>query len=833
MQKSTITSHFFPINWNWILKHIFVFWILIIYLFYSSVHAQTILLQPPSGGLVATDCWNIQINNQQKEERVYLMGKIKDDKGQIVCELKSATIKLIKGNNILSKEIVHTAKLNYLNDQVERAVLQDGNFPKGQYELCTIIYSSDRIQEMSTSCLNVSVNPQLIHKDDRSDDYKKISFYGTAAVDAVYLSPNPEYRLQPSSFLRLQFDPAFSVYSIPVLGQFRYTTEETGPYRELDMFSVRFDRLKFEQNLKHLVLRKLAETQYGKLKEQAGNLEKLNERDNLEALIKDKGTELIEKQIKLVKDSIQQLKNNGTDAQKPKLEKLETRYKLLLAKKNQIDKLKSRFKQLEAFKNNLQQSGKLDELKNLAENPPDLNDPKILIGQLKQYGAFKGVNKILFNLKEISIGTCYPFYSPLTINGAQIIGANVEWNPSWFFLGATTGIVNNTIPFSIDSSLAAYKQKMLGLRLGFGKIYSTHISFNALRFWDQQSSIPVTPQQELYPESLWVGSTDFLLSIGKTRIIELSGEMAGLFKNQNTLDTLSYPIQALSSGIVNQLNPNFSSNVDFAYNSVLSLNLFKQNTKLSAGINFVGPGYIHPGAYGLPNDLMRQEFRFEQFLAKRKFKFSLFTNLNHDNFSESKGITTKTKEYGSEFDIASKKFAQIRLRLSRNEMNSPLYFFNSNIANLTLSKSLRISKLASSNTIVNGMYYFTKTDSVNQNLNSFYFFLQQNFSLPKGYSISLGGQYAKNTIGAINNQNTGFNVQVGKLLFKRIRLSLGSNYNAISVDHKLGFAFDLSGNIIKNLQLNIRANRNQFSSYPGTLGRYQENYIQSGIKFSW
>ncbi len=38
-------------------------------------------LLSPSGGSVATDYWNIQIDNHQKEVLVYLMGKIKITNG--------------------------------------------------------------------------------------------------------------------------------------------------------------------------------------------------------------------------------------------------------------------------------------------------------------------------------------------------------------------------------------------------------------------------------------------------------------------------------------------------------------------------------------------------------------------------------------------------------------------------------------------------------------------------------------------------------------------------------------------------------------------------------
>ncbi|MBK9992954.1 MAG: hypothetical protein IPP01_02945 [Saprospiraceae bacterium] len=92
---------------------------------------------------------------------------------------------------------------------------------------------------------------------------------------------------------------------------------------------------------------------------------------------------------------------------------LKRKYESLLEQKKKFDILKSRYDQLKKLHNTWIASGRLEELKNLAYTPPDLTDPKAMIGYLRQYGAYTGIDKFLFNIKELSIGTTYQIYSLL------------------------------------------------------------------------------------------------------------------------------------------------------------------------------------------------------------------------------------------------------------------------------------------------------------------------------------------------------------------------------------------------------------------------------------
>ena len=775
-------------------------------------------------------CWQTTIS-MPATQQVYLKGYIKDGSGKLVCELRSASLLLKSGVNVLHDQNVQTIKVTYFDKEVERAMGSVAKFPQGSYQCCVVVFPVGSKTELLTECHTKESSGEEVDNIKKSNAFK---FYGQASLDFFYASPQPRYTELPATYTRLQFDPGFSLYNVPITGRFRYTTEKTGPYSEMDMFSLNFDRSTFEKNLKQIVLKKLLSTQQSKLQEYGYLTSAIKDIDGLEQQIKQKGKELVDNQLQLVKDSLERYKNKQLVMAQDKVTDLETRYKSLIAKKNQIERLVDKYKKLEALKKQWIDSGKLEALKDAVENPMDLSDPKIMIDQLKQMGAYTGLNKFLFNIKEVSIGTSYPIYTPLTLNGTQIFGGNVEWNPGLLFITATAGKVANAYPNPIDSLNSRYSQRMAGARLGIGRIHSSYLALNAVKFWDDEQSLSIPKYLELYPENATVASTDFNVSIGKNRYFELGGEMAAMFKNQNSKDTLGgrIDLSAVPELVSKNLKPNLSSNADFAFNAESSINLFKGATGIKANIQFVGPGYFTPGTYGIQNDLLKQKIRWEQRMS-RAFQLNLFYHKDYDNFSESKGFRTFRSDVGTEIVVRTKKRFQANLRASRQQLENPSFFYNSNVLNLTVSKAFPIKSKANANTVLGITYYNTDTDSIAYEINSLFLFFQQSFQSKTGWMVSIGAQKAFNETAAFNNNNTGYNFSIGKRLFKKVNLNLGARYFDSERLRNLGYNFSVVGQIYKNLQLNIRAMKNDYSLYPNTLIPYNEHIIQSGIKYNW
>jgi hypothetical protein len=370
----------------------------------------------------------------------------------------------------------------------------------------------------------------------------------------------------------------------------------------------------------------------------------------------------------------------------------------------------------------------------------------------------------------------------------------------------------------------------MAARVGVGQEYGSSINFSVLRFQDAKSD---TIGISLLPENTWVGGTDFLVSIGKSRILEWSGEVAGLALNQNTNDTIRNSFQLgreLNEGVI---STNLSTNFDFAASSGLALNLFDGLTSLTAKGQFVGPGFNHPGAFGLRNDVLRKDFRFTQRSKNRAIDLGLQYIEEDDNFSNSKGYTTNMRQMGINLGLNSSKIASIKLQLSNILLNSQFYEYNSNLANVTLSKSWNKSKLFRGNTVLNVALYQTKTDSIAQNINSSFINLSQNINV-KSFFIILAGQYSHNATSIFSATQSGVNASIGTQIKKIGRIQVGAVYNQVAKDdYRLGFTSDIQAQLIKNMTFSLRAFYNDYSQYPQLPNGRQEQILQGSIRYQW
>ncbi|NOT38432.1 MAG: hypothetical protein HOP11_13755 [Saprospiraceae bacterium] len=570
------------------------------------------------------------------------------------------------------------------------------------------------------------------------------------------------------------------------------------------------------------------------------DLQKLTEYERLDDELKSSALAKLNKELAQIKNQLiecaKQKKSPELDA---KVTKLKKRNNQLQEKKRKYEDLKNKYEHLKNLYQSWVVSGRLEELKSLAYNPPDFSDPKELLPYLKKYGAYTGMNKFLFNIKELSIGTAYPVYTPLTLNGTQVFGGNLEWNPGLFFMAVCAGKVHSSVALGVDTLSAQFSQKVVGTRLGFGKIYGSYLSFNVVRFWDKDSSIVSPLEQELYPEQSWTASTDFNINLGKRKWFQISGEIAGLFANQNNYDTSAFPSASLSTSIANELKnisslqPNRSSSFDMAYNGQAGFHILRDNTHIEYERQFVGPGFIHPGVFGLPNDLQKNKYSIKQEFLNDRTSLSLYLTDDTDNFSDAKSYRSDRNELGMEWRWNSGKLPELNLRLAQSKIKNQFYFFNTTIAQLGLSKPWNLSGKWSMHSAFQSLYYNTSTDSVNQKINTVYLFAQQSLNMPGSFQLQLSGQWSNNSVAGISRNITGGQINISKSFFKKIRMGAGVSYTSQDDINRFSIQAQVQGQIIKNMELYGKYNRNQFSEYPNYIGNYQENWLQAGMKYSW
>jgi len=782
--------------------------------------------------LSPTDCWNISFV-LQKDAKVYLQAEIKNQEGKVLTKLRSQNMSLKSGQITLSQEIVQTAKLDYFDDEAQKYVNRTGSFPKGQYTVCTSVQDISTQSELSLICNEYTVAETILGQQNKSR-VKNVDFFGSANLEFNYINPISYYAQLPSSFIRLEAEQGASIYGVPISGQFRYSTEKPGLNQDVNMFRLNFDKNRFDRQIKEIIIRKLAETQLNKVQKYAGDLQKLTEIENIEESIKVVGQQKLDTELKNMENDLRSYANDATEDAKAKYAPLRKKYDKLLQEKKKLDNLKSRYDELMALKKTWIDSGKWEELKNLAFDPPDLSDPKILLNEMKKYGNYTGMNKFLYNFQELSIGTSFPTFSPLTLNGLQINGASVAINPGNVKIATAIGKTHGTSDFNNYLPEGRFAQNLVAARLGFGREYGSSINFSALRYKNMgrnpQTNVPTEDQ---LPEESWVGGTDFIISIGKLRNVELHGEIAGLYKNQNTNDTIQRELDLSNFIPERKVSTNLSTSVDFAVSSGLVVRLFDQQTVIQGRFQFVGPGYVHPGVFGLRNDILRKEVGVHQKILANKLDFGFQFINEDDNNSQAKIFKTGMNQLSIFTNMLAIKNMSIRLNVSKIDFNNEFYTYQSNLISIGLNKLWKFSIKVQANTNIQTTYYRTLTDSISQNINSSYIALFHSMSIST-WSVNITGQFSKNATSIFSGNQKGGSLTFGKQFKNLLSLNLGAQYHSVSnEDYRLGIIADIQAQFFTNLSLSIKAFQNNYSVYPDHVGTRNEQLVQSSIKYQW
>lgn len=780
------------------------------------------------------------MSNPGGEERVYLIGVIQDAKGKRLSTVRSAVLQLRTGHNNLDRLSVTTTRADYNDADIQRIVLSDGVFPPGDYAVCVAVMRQDDDRELGIGCLSQTVLPVRPDQPREADKKRdRLRFYGNAALEGVYADRQGPNQTLPPSYARFDFNPGLSLFQIPVVGRLHLSTERGPGYPDMNTYNISFDRATFRQNMQNVLLQKLNESAQKQAGLDAAALSKLKELDRVQSVLDDPalqrellGLDSIQQQIKTLESNP---KLNLSEKQQ-KVAKLRQRYDTVMAKKRQVDRLIDQKNRLVAYKSQLERSGRLDEIKNRVTELPNLNDPRVLRAEMKQYGLLEGINRRLFAIEELSIGTAWPVYSPMTINGIQVEGGHLAWNPGPVFLSVTGGKTQSAIFENSAPEASLYKQKMIGAKIGFGKIYGTHFALTGLRFSDDPQSLRFQDSTvQRFPTQTTVGATDIQLVLGKKRQFELSGEAAGLLFNRNRNDTRSLMPVNGSEQIPSALNPTLSTGADFAWNGKLALQLFHQHTRLLGFSRFVGPGFINPGTPGLRNDLLSYEGRLEQSMLRGKLRFTGGYRLEKDNFSGAKGLPTDRTQWLAEAAIRMGKQSNLRFQVIRNQQINKLIEYGSDVLNANLSQGWQIGSKTRANTNFNYLRFTNAVDSFSAaQYDAHYVMLNQMFSFPKGISASLNGQWT------LLNNNLGqqtqlvFGANLSARLFKKLRAGGGFSWSQNpQIDQKLGAQFQINWPVSSHVSFDLQGNFNQFSNLPGTTTAFQEQFVRGRLQVRW
>jgi len=530
-------------------------------------------------------------------------------------------------------------------------------------------------------------------------------------------------------------------------------------------------------------------------------------------------------------------KSSRLKAVRQLLEKLKNAQQQLAAfnsKKRELTRLWNRRSELQAIKDKLMSEGGLDNLMQGLTSPSELANTTVLKSVLKDNGLMVGTNKLLFGLRGLTLGTVYPTYSPLTLNGVQVTGGSLEINPGPFYLSICSGRSQSAILNSDSLGASVYRRHLLAARAGLGKAYGTHVFVTAMRFLDDGSSLAFqqTPPPGLNPGANTILGTSFQLSIAKNKL-ELAGEVAGLLNNRNVNDSSNPIAEENLNRIPDWLKPNLSSSVDYAYNVRLRLNLFRDNTRINVFSRYTGPGYLHAGVPGLRNDVLAYEANIEQHLWRRRIRLAANYRLEEDNLIGSKGIATTAERFGGELQLRIPKFPLWSISYLKHLQENHFAQYQGATLQTSLSYSYKIGGLRA---VTNAFYTDTRNaaDSLFQQYDASYAVLNQLIVLSQRATLQVQGNYISSNIGSLERQILGGSAGMLLRIFKAANLNLSLLYQqSPDQDRRLGGRLEVNFPINRMLRWQLRANLNDYLSPIALSGSFQEFFVMSNLLINW
>jgi hypothetical protein len=286
-----------------------------------------------------------------------------------------------------------------------------------------------------------------------------------------------------------------------------------------------------------------------------------------------------------------------------------------------------------------------------------------------------GKMKFLSWFPTLEAGNCHPSYSPLTLNGINLKGVNVEFNPGGFYSAFAKGKLKRVIQETTNPVFQEYERTMTFGRIGYGKKDGTQFILSMLHAKDDPESLnPDGIKYRIDPDTLvldvgtfihgvdsgymfkmpqenYVSSAEFNLVLLKKKL-SVKSEIAGSLTtdNQNALDIIYDKIPEVVS---DKLFFNTATKMDYAFAVRPVLNL--RTTQVSGGMRRIGPGFRSLGVAYLRSNVTQYDAGITQHFNRKKIRAQAFFKHNIDNVTEWNPRTSKVSNYGINTTFRIKK----------------------------------------------------------------------------------------------------------------------------------------------------------------------------------
>ena len=809
---------------------------------------------------------NLAYTGTKAEEDLQMKLSVMNDNDKTIYEVLSPYL-VLKSNEVRQLSTGFTIAQT-ITDEMTSPLLPDGN-----YEVVYRENKSSKLLKRKQFKVNGASVTFSNEVDSGKFDLKKwLNTTGSARVTTAFNNPQGLQSEQKEFYTRFEFNPTVILMNtIPITASVLLTTEQNSDKQPMNQVSVNFDYNYFRTLMEQKAMAKIEALKSGQGMDDMKGLkdkyireknkgyeamkEKLSSPENKEKLAKADEYNSLEKQSANLEKEIDQDKMN----------KLKKRYKVntmedLEARKGSMpekdykelkfqmttsaayDDAQARMAKLEDAKDDAKKlekdKAKLDKIEN-TDYMQMMRDPKYNKEIMNKLGLNNPGIKLLGSLKSFSIGSSYPLYSELTMNGVRCSGFNIELNPGIFYAAFTNGTIHNQ---RYDTALRIYdfNQKVMAGRLGIGKKNATHFILTYVNTTERGNAF-MTPSDSVThnPGSNLVVGAEMQISLFRKKFItqaEINGTMTTADINAPGIPTTGEKDEVGDALKNINYKQNLTTRRDIAYTARTQLSLFKDNTVLSGSYSYIGPGYTTFTAPYLLNDLLKYEGKLSQSFWKKRVTIGGFYRYMTDDVFHSKSFQTTVNGYGAEFSITIPKVPSLWAK----------YLPVNQVSNFAVSG--QVAQLASNMTQAGSSYNFNFLD-VSCNTQLMYsqydirdqlsglnilmstYMVVQNVAFKNGMNWGVNGFY-NTSPGAGSSGQSGYALSESSIIIKKIIAGAELHYlQQGTTISKTGGMLNVGVKIIKQLNAQVRLTYNSIKD--PILGNRTETYGNVVVSLGW
>ncbi|MCS6933866.1 MAG: hypothetical protein NZM35_01770 [Chitinophagales bacterium] len=516
----------------------------------------------------------------------------------------------------------------------------------------------------------------------------------------------------------------------------------------------------------------------------------------------------------------------------------------LLEKKRQYDELMARLQELksaaEEAKNLTERKQYLETLQNNLktwnqvkyDELTRLYDPVVLKQHLMERGYFTGLNKLFYGVRQLQIGTVYPFYSPLTLSGIQVQGGMVEINPGLFFLNISGGNAHLGAVNFTDIFRSAYQRWMIGAKTGLGKPERSHFYISYLHLFDNKNTLPDVLTPVIRPQQNDVLGVEAQAAFWKGKV-KLTGEGVTAAFNRSRNDSALVVPNEWYERIPEFLRPNLSTSYDFAYMARGEFQMWK-GSNIIAFTEYIGPGYVTFGVPFLRNDVIRYGGRMEQHFRKSNLKLTARYRYELDNLIRSKRFASPTHIFGAGFSWNKQRFPSLRLDYNGNYRTNQINTTWVHGALFNIAYNYKVADMRW-RTGVSYQFMWSQSDSItlgDYTLHNSLLTQQFSFRFPLTLMFTMG--YNQNHSNSFINRQVQFGSGAFGTPFKNFTAAWNIDVaKNLERETRLGSSVDLSYTLFNHLTLSTNFRYNKYVSFFSTDFSFNELVITSRLNVRW